>query len=62
MADKRKKGKTSKDLPKRKLTAAQLGKVKGGQVNLGAIRIGGRLGETELCASTTDTGTTGCPG
>ena len=61
MADK-KKAKAAKDLPKRKLTSAQLGKVKGGLLNLGAIRLGGRLGETEQCAATSDTGAMGCPG
>lgn len=62
MAEKRKKAKTSKDLPKRKLTAAQMGKVKGG-VDFGKIRLGGgTLSLSEQCAATTDSGTMGCPG
>lgn len=51
MADKKKKAKTPKNLPKRKLTSAQLGNVKGGMMKLSG-----------QCQETDDSGTTGCPG
>jgi hypothetical protein len=51
MADKKKKAKTPKDLPKRKLTSAQLGKVKGGMMKM-----------DDQCKETDDSGTHGCPG
>ena len=47
-----KKKKTTKSLPKGKLTAAQLSAVKGGRPASGS----------EQCKETDDSGTMGCPG
>lgn len=50
MADKKKTSKATKNLPKGKLTAAQLNAVKGG-----------RMADNQ-CKETDDSGTTGCVG
>lgn len=50
MADKKKTAKTTKSLPKGKLTAAQLSAVKGGRP----------MASPESCAETGDSGMMGC--
>jgi hypothetical protein len=62
MAAKKKATKSAKDLPKGKLTAAQMGKVKGGMMK--KISTSGSLGlsAADTCKETSDTGMMGCTG